>query len=240
MSIKPGAKRFLFVLLVIYGLFVLAFIIKAAAKKENPQKPKIIATLRKAFEECGKPLNDKQLEGVYAEMFEEEGQIIGLNYTLFMQMLNFLILMTLLYGFLWDPMIRFLDERRGRIQGDLDIARKTKEEAEEKLRQHEEQLRQARQEHSRLREQAQREGEAIREKVTQEAQRQAQNLLANARQSIEAEVISARRELHNEIGDLAVRIAEKILEKEIRAEEHDALIHDFVTELEKNEITNER
>jgi len=239
MSIKPGAKRFLIVVLVLYGLFILAFIIKAAAKREDPAKPAIIATLAKTFEQCGKPLSHKQVEAIYGEVFEGEGKIIGFNYTLLMQILNFLILMTLLYGFLWDPMIRFLDERRAQIQGDLDAAVKTREEAEQKLQQYEDQIHEARREHSLLLERAQHEGQAIREQIVEDARREAEQILANARQTIDADVVNAHAKLRNEIGGLAVRIAEKILEREIRAQEHDVLIQGFVKELGKQEISVE-
>ncbi|MBR3631232.1 MAG: F0F1 ATP synthase subunit B [Oscillospiraceae bacterium] len=80
---------------------------------------------------------------------------------------------------------------------------------------------------SRAEKKAQREGDAILAEARQEA------LAARERASAETEreKAQARTELQGEIADLAMELAQKIMEKEINKADHERLIDDFIEEI---------
>ena len=84
---------------------------------------------------------------------------------------------------------------------------------------------------SRAEKTAQREGDAIL------AQARAEALAAREKASrdTEREQAQARTALQGEISDLAVELAGKIMEKEIRKEDHERLIRDFLAELDNTD-----
>lgn len=77
---------------------------------------------------------------------------------------------------------------------------------------------------------AQREGDAILETARREAQ------AAREKASIETEreKAQARADLQDEIGDLAVELAQKIMEREISKEDHARLIDEFLADVSED------
>ncbi|MDE5753012.1 MAG: F0F1 ATP synthase subunit B [Oscillospiraceae bacterium] len=80
---------------------------------------------------------------------------------------------------------------------------------------------------SRAEKQAQKQGESLIEKAREEAQA----VREKASQETEREKILARQELQGEISDLAIELAQKIIEKEIDSKDHERLIDDFLQKL---------
>ncbi|MDE6087231.1 MAG: F0F1 ATP synthase subunit B [Oscillospiraceae bacterium] len=80
---------------------------------------------------------------------------------------------------------------------------------------------------SRAEKQAQKQSESLLEKAREEAQA----VREKANRETQREKILARQELQGEISELAVELAQKIIEKEIAPEDHERLIDDFLKEL---------
>lgn len=80
---------------------------------------------------------------------------------------------------------------------------------------------------SRAEKQAQKQGESLIEKAREEAQA----VREKASLETEREKILARQELQGEISDLAIELAQKIIEKEIDSKDHERLIDDFLQKL---------
>lgn len=80
---------------------------------------------------------------------------------------------------------------------------------------------------SRAEKQAQKQGDFLIEKAREEAQA----VREKASQETEREKILARQELQGEISDLAIELAQKIIEKEIDPKDHERLIDDFLQKL---------
>ena len=180
-------------------------------------------------------MNEK-LAGESADRFMRRGEIIGVNYTIVMQWLNFLILLALLYGFLWEPMLKLLDERREQIASDLKTARNGRETAENELAELRKERVVAQAERRELREKGVHEGEDERKRIVAAAREEAAKLLEAARQSIGAETENARADLRNYLAEVSVAAAEKIVAHEIRQEDHEQLIRDFLKELDTAEL----
>lgn len=80
---------------------------------------------------------------------------------------------------------------------------------------------------SRAEKQAQQKGDAI----VEDARREAVAVREKANRDIEREMASAKGELQGEISDLAMELAQKIMEKEISKEDHARLIDDFLANM---------
>ncbi len=180
-------------------------------------------------------MNEKLAEEE-ADRFMRRGEIIGVNYTIVMQWLNFLILLALLYGFLWEPMLKLLDERRERIASDLKTARSGRETVEKEVAELRKERVAAQAERRELREKGVHEGEDERKRIVAAAREEAAKLLDAARQSIGAETEDARADLRNYLAEVSIAAAEKIVAHEIRPEDHEELIRDFLRELDTAEL----
>lgn len=69
--------------------------------------------------------------------------MVELNGTLLIQILNFIILVAILGHFAYKPMMKVMEDRKNRIQNDLDSAKASKEAAESLKVEYEKQLKAA-------------------------------------------------------------------------------------------------
>jgi F-type H+-transporting ATPase subunit b len=164
------------------------------------------------------------------------GQIIGINATMGFVILNFLILVALLYGLLWNPVTKMLDDRAGSIRRDIEQASASREDAEKLRARYEQALANARSEASRLRQEKVREGDAQKDKIISHARQEARRLTEDAKAQVEAALTEAKRELRKEVGGISVDIAAQILDKEVDQEVHRKLIDDFLRNLETEKV----
>jgi F-type H+-transporting ATPase subunit b len=163
------------------------------------------------------------------------GSIIGVNLTMPLVVMNFGALVVLLWMLLWDPIIAVLDARAEKIKGNLEAASQARAEGEEAREQYIEQLRDSRAERTELIENGQRLGSEERERIIQEATEEAERMVADARRQIEIETERARAELRAELGEIAARLAGKILRREIASADHRELVRAFLKDLETGE-----
>lgn len=66
------------------------------------------------------------------------------------------------------------------------------------------------------------------DEIIQNAKAEAANIANKANEEIELEKKRARSQLKNEISDIAVQLAEKVVEKEISQDDHERLINEFI------------
>jgi F-type H+-transporting ATPase subunit b len=148
--------------------------------------------------------------------------------SLLAQLVNFLILLTLLYLVAYKPILRMLDNRSQRIKESMDQAQEIKEryaQAEEEVRA---QLDQARREGQAVIAQASQMGERLREEARQEARQEAETLINRARVEIQREREAAIDELRSEFADLAISAAEKVINRSLDREAHRQLIEEVL------------
>ncbi len=156
---------------------------------------------------------------------------LGINIPgLVAQLINFTVLLTILYLFAFKPITRMLDERSRRIQESMDKAdeiRAAAEQAQEDMRGR---IEEARREGQAIVAQATQVGERLREEARQEARREAETVVARARGEIQAEREEAMAELRREFVDLAMLAAEKVVQESLDKERHRRLIDEVLEE----------
>jgi len=160
------------------------------------------------------------------------GNIMGFSLDLALVVMNFLGLLCILYVVLWDPILAILDQRAETIRSDLDAARSKREAARGLHDKYTTLMDQAKKEREELMAAGRRDGEAERETLVGRAREEAEKVLARARDDIAGEADKARRELRREIAALSTQVATEILRREIRSEDQEALVQDFLNRLD--------
>jgi F-type H+-transporting ATPase subunit b len=200
---------------------------------EDPDKEKHIQEIRSwASSMAGKP-TDEQVEKVYAAIYGPKLDPIAVNFTMIMQVVNFGALATILYILLWEPLIKFLDARKKKVQDEMDAAAAAKTEAGKLNQEYRRKLHDARDDAARLVEEGRRRAEEKEKEILEDARRAAERIKEHARAKLAAAEAAVRKMLRSEFAAVSVSIAEKILEREITDKDHAALVEDALAGLGK-------
>jgi F-type H+-transporting ATPase subunit b len=149
---------------------------------------------------------------------------VNITATLFGQMITFAVLIWFVKAVLWEPMTRMLEERKQRIADGLAAAERGQHEKELAEERAKKLLRQAKQEAAEIIANAQRRANEIVEKGEHDGRAAGERMKAGAQAEIEQETNRAKEELRTQVISLALQGAEKILQKEINAAEHNAFL----------------
>ncbi|MBI4297436.1 MAG: F0F1 ATP synthase subunit B [Chloroflexi bacterium] len=150
--------------------------------------------------------------------------------SLVVYLMNFLLLLGLLYLFAYKPILKMLDQRSARIREGLDRAEAMKQGAESSEQRIREQLEQARREGQGIVQQAAQVGERLKEESRQEARQEAERIMVRARAEIQVERDQALEELRREFADVAIMAAEKVIRTRLDKETHRRLIEETLEE----------
>lgn len=154
---------------------------------------------------------------------------LGVNLPgLIAQIVNFSLLLGLLYMVLYKPVIRMLDNRSQRIQESLDEADRLKEETSksEDLVKH--QLEEARQEGRNIVAQATQVAERVREEARDQARSDADGIISRAQAEIQRERDEAIEDLRSQFADLTILAAERVINTSLDDEQHRRLIEEVL------------
>ena len=114
---------------------------------------------------------------------------LGINLpTLVAYLLNFVVLLGVLYAFAYKPLLKAMDQRSERIRESLEAADKARDEAANAQTAVEEQLTEARREGQRLLDQARETANRFREEEMDKARGDAENFVERARVEIQQEL----------------------------------------------------
>lgn len=156
---------------------------------------------------------------------------LGINLpTLLAQIINFAILLGLLYLVAYKPIMRMLDERSRKVKESMEQTELIKQQAEHTEEEVKKQLETAGKEGMEIIARAMRSGEEMRQKSVQDAKKDAESLVARARVEIQQERDGAIDELHKEFADLTIMAAEKVIEKSLDKQTHRRLIDKVLEE----------
>lgn len=152
-------------------------------------------------------------------------EALGFNLpTLVAQIINFALLLGLLYLVAYKPVMRMLDERSRRVKESMEQTELIKQQAERADEEVKKQLEAAGKEGQEMIARAARTGEEARQKAQQAAKQQAQTIIDRARVDIQRERDEAIDELRKEFADLTILAAGKVIEQKLDKEEHRQLI----------------
>ncbi len=159
---------------------------------------------------------------------ETQSLVTIVPWTFIATICNLFIQVWLIKKFLFKPVNEMLEKRRQLADSEIRDARAAKEEADSVKEEYEAGMLTARTEAAQIVQNAQKEAAAKADEVIREAQAQAAGIRARAEADIAQERKKAINEVKDEIGGLAMDIAGKVVEKEIREEDHRRLIDEFI------------
>ena len=150
--------------------------------------------------------------------------------TLIAQLINFAVLLLLLYLVAYKPVLRMLDERSGKVKESMEQTEQIKEQAELAEKEAEKRIQEASKEGQRMLQKAEQFGEEIRQKAKQDAEVQSEKLISRAKAEIQSERDEAVSELRQQFANLTILTAGKVIDKTLDKEAHRELIRKALEE----------
>lgn len=141
---------------------------------------------------------------------------------------NFVILVGILFKLLKAPIGNFLTSRRQDIQKLLEDLKEKQKEAAAVSAEYKAKLAMLDEETKKIVAELLSEGEAEKQKIIQAAERQAVYIKQQAEIAVQQEIKAAREKLQEEVAELSVAAAEKLIRKSMKADDQDRLVKDFM------------
>ncbi|GAB6092485.1 F0F1 ATP synthase subunit B [Furfurilactobacillus curtus] len=152
-------------------------------------------------------------------------------------MVAFVLLMWLVKIFAWKPVNKMMSDRATKIANDIDAAEKSRSDAESLATQRQDALANSHQEATTILADAKDAGSKQRDQIITKAQSDAQQLRESATADIEQQRQDALASARNDVADLSIEIASKIIHKQLDANDQKALIDSYIEGLGKDDQT---
>ncbi|MCK4463177.1 MAG: F0F1 ATP synthase subunit B, partial [Candidatus Omnitrophica bacterium] len=143
-------------------------------------------------------------------------------------------LLGVLIKFLFKPLLSIMDKRAASIEKTLKDAENSRKQANERLEDAQEALEKTSVEIIRMKESSRLQADEARRSVIEDAKKEGLRIIEGSKRDVDKEVRMARKSLGEEIAGFSIRIAEKLLKREIKNKDHAKLINDSI-----KEFTNE-
>jgi F-type H+-transporting ATPase subunit b len=156
---------------------------------------------------------------------------MNINATLLAQSIMFILFVWFCMKFVWPPIMNALGERKKQIADGLAAGERGKHELELASRRATESLHEAKQKAADVIVLAEKRASEIVEEAKGAAKEEGDRLVAGAKAEIEQEINRAREVLRQQVAELAVAGAEKILRREIDAKAHAELLTSLQNEI---------
>ncbi|MGM9533758.1 MAG: F0F1 ATP synthase subunit B [Intestinibacter sp.] len=157
--------------------------------------------------------------------------VVTLSWELLFQIINTVILFLVLKKILFKPVLNIIEKRENMIQEDLAAGAKAKNEGIALKKEYEEKVSIAKEEGREIIRQATARAEEKSNQIISDAQAEAVSLKAKASKDIAQEKEQAIAEIRNDISDIAILAASKVLEEDIDKSKHEDLIEKFIKEV---------
>ena len=153
---------------------------------------------------------------------------VNIDWTLIFQWGNLLILYLVIKKFLFGPIQKIIESRENEVQNLYDTAEQAKNDAAALKEEYSQHLANARDEANEILKNANKKATVRSEEIIRDAQEKAAAIIARADVQIEMERKHAFEEVKQDISDIALLAASKVVERELSAEEHERLIGEFI------------
>jgi len=145
--------------------------------------------------------------------------------------ITFVLLMIVLRAVVWKPILTMLDDREGRIRESLEQAEKARAETEQAAEENRRAMEKAQADVQTAIAQGRETAERVAQEVRERAEADARQLLDQAQRTIEQEKQRAVQELRNQVADLAILAAGKILDDNLDESRNRKIVDDFISDI---------
>ncbi len=158
-------------------------------------------------------------------------ETLGIHFpSLLIYLVNFLLVLGLLFAFAYKPILRLMDQRADRIRESLEASERAREEAASSQQAVEDQLVEARREGQRIMDLAREASERFRAEEMDRARGEAEAFVSRAQADIQRERDAAIQEVRTSFGDLAITAAERVVRRSLDRQAHEDLIAQVLEE----------
>jgi F-type H+-transporting ATPase subunit b len=144
---------------------------------------------------------------------------------------SFLVVLFVIWKKLLPKINAGLDQRAAQIREALAAATRARAEAEEAMKRHQADLEAARREARAIIDEGKADAERVKADIVQSAHQEKDEILVRARREIGLAKAAALEDLHHRSVELAFDLAERLIEKSLRPEDHEVLIRDRINAL---------
>jgi F-type H+-transporting ATPase subunit b len=145
--------------------------------------------------------------------------------------ISFAVLALLFMKFAYPMVKKTMEGRTDKIRTDLDTAESAKTEAETVLSQYRAQLADAKSESNRIIEEARSQAERVKNDMIAATQAEVNELKAKAATDVETARTQAMASLRSSVSDMAIEIAEKVVERNLDRETNLRLVDSFINQV---------
>lgn len=145
----------------------------------------------------------------------------------------FSIFAFVLAKFAWGPLLHMIEEREKGIKDAVEGAEKAAADAKDALEKHKALLRDAGREREEIIKKALKEAETLKADLQAQAKSESEGMISRARDQVEREKNLAVLELRQQVADLAIEAASRIVKSSLTPEAQKKLVDDFITNLPK-------
>lgn len=157
--------------------------------------------------------------------------LIGITWELAFQLINTFLVFLLLKKLLFKPVLGVIEAREKDIRENLAEGEKAKSEGLSLKKEYQEKVNSAKNEGQEIIKQATLRAEQKESEIISTAKQEAQSLKEKASKDVEQERQKVMNEIKNDISDIALLAASKVIEKDIDKSKHEELINNFIKEV---------
>ena len=147
---------------------------------------------------------------------------------IFWEVVSFGILLWVLYKFAFPPILEALETRERKIRDSIEQAEQNRVTAEQRLAEYEAKLNGAGQEAEAIVAEAKAKAQRLLEENEQRLRTESERIRTETTQEIERERRKALQDIRNEAADLALTVAERVLERSLSDDDHRRLAQQAV------------
>ena len=168
----------------------------------------------------------------------QPSEIISVNiWQIVVSLCNLVLLFLIVKKFLYKPVCKMLKDREELLAKQKEEARKCLEDAQSTKEELDEQLASAQVHADEILAEASAQADRRREKIAEEARAEAQAIVSQAKNEAELAKKQAQEEIKTQIVEVSFALGEKLIEREIKEEDHHQLIDSFISQI--GDDTNE-
>lgn len=142
--------------------------------------------------------------------------MVDVDYTILIQMVNFIVLIFVLNFLLYKPILKIIDKRKQQLEESDEEVKELHQVVEQKMAEYEEKVRQAKLEAMDQRNIVQQEGSEEGEKLIAKVKNKISQMIEESHVEIGKEMDEARGILKNQSRKTSIEIAEKVLGRSIQ------------------------
>ena len=156
---------------------------------------------------------------------------MNFNATLIGQSITFLVFVWFCMKYIWPPLMAALDERNARISEGLAAAERGQKDLEEAQSKVSDSLKDSKQQAQEIINLAQKRANEIVDEAKDIARDEAEKIKVAASSDIDQQINSAREQLRKEVSVIALAGAAKILNREVDAKTHAAVLDELIAQI---------